>query len=508
VKIAARSVGSATNEAPEGAVTVASVATDASSGASAATPRRAVRDVAVQLVARAINLFLGVLVTAVVARALGGSGFGVWSTLLVVTQMAGFLADLGVEQVAVSRAAQDKRDREWIGALIVLRTLISLPATVVAGAVVLLLASDDEMLACGLVLSATLLTAGPGSSRALLQLHLRNDLNMVVITFNSLAWTASAIVLAADDAGLVAFAVAFLAATWATTGVQVAFAMRAGGVRLHGARRLLRPLAAAGIPVAVSGLLILAYARIDQVLVYELAGADEAGLYAVVYRVLEQAQFVPITVATTFLPLVASAYEVDIAKARRMTQLVLDHLAVASFPAVGFALAASEPVIELLFGRAFVEAAPALPVLMGAFVVICAGYLSGNLVIVLGLQRRFVVYAVAALVFNVGLNLALIPSYGFMAAAWVTLATEILVVGLTTAMVMRRMGHRPGLDRIVRAGLATLVMTLAVWGARQLGAGVLVLLLVGGVVYPVLAVLVRAVRIDELRALASRREPI
>jgi O-antigen/teichoic acid export membrane protein len=508
VKIAVRPVGSAITEPPEGAVTVASVPTDASSGATAATPRRAVRDVAVQLVARAINLLLGVFVTAVVARALGESGFGVWSTLLVVIQMAGFLADLGMEQVAVSRAAQDGRDREWIGALMVLRTLISIPATVVSMTVVLLLASNGHMLACGLVLSATLLTAGPSSSRAILQLHLRNDLNMVVITFNSLAWTAAAIALAAGDAGLVAFAVAFLAATWATMGVQVAFAMRAGGVRLQGSRRLLRPLAAAGVPLAVSGLLILAYARIDQILVYELAGAHDAGLYAAVYRILEQAQFVPITIATTFLPLVASAYKVDVAKARRMTQLVLDHLAAASFPAVGFALAASEPVIELLFGEAFIEAAPALPVLMGAFVLICVGYLSGNLVIVLGLQRRFLVYSLIALVFNVGLNAILIPPYGFIAAAWVTLATEALVVGTTTVMVMRRLGHRPKLGRIVRAGFAALGLALAVWGTRKLGADVWVLLLVGGTVYPALALLLGAVRIEELRALASRREPI
>ena len=282
-------------------------------------------------------------------------------------------------------------------------------------------------------------------------LHVRNDLNMVVITFNSLVWTGSAIVLAAEDASIVAFAAAFLGATWATAALQLAFALRAGPIRLRTARPLLRPLTLAGIPVAISGLLILAYARIDQVLVYELAGAREAGLYAAVYRILEQAHFVPLAVATTFLPLVAAAHAVDIARARRMTQLVLDYLAVASLPAVGFALVAAEPLIRLLFGDAFTDAAPALPVLMGAFVVICLGYLSGNLVIVLGLQRRFLGYALLALVFNIALNLVLIPPYGFMAAAWVTLATEVLVVGATTRMVMRELGHTPRLDRVARA---------------------------------------------------------
>jgi O-antigen/teichoic acid export membrane protein len=480
---------------------------DESRGPPAATPRHAVRDVAIQLVARAGNLVLGVVATAVVARALGGVGFGEWSTLLVVAQMASYLADLGVEQVAVSRAAQEGRERDWIGALVSLRTLISVPATAAAAVVVLLLASNDDMVVSGLLLAATILATGPSSTRALLQLRVRNDLNMVVITFNSVLWTGAAIALAAADSGMVAFAAAFLAVTWATVAVQVVLALRAGRISLRGGRPLLRPLTAAGIPVAISGLLILAYARIDQVLVYELAGAREAGLYAAAYRILEQSHFVPLAVATTFLPLVAAAHGADIARARRMTQHVINYMAVGSFPALGFTLVASEQVIRLLFGEAFVSAAPALPVLMGAFVLICFGYLSGNLVIVLGLQRRFLRYALVALVFNVALNLVLIPPYGFLAAAWVTLATEILVVGLTMTMVMRALGHVPRLDRVARAVAATAGMTLAVWAARELGAGTAVLLLVGGLSYGALVMLFGALTVGDLRALAARRGP-
>ncbi len=465
------------------------------------------RDVAVQLVARAGNLILGVVATAVVARALGDDGFGEWSTLLVVVQMAGYLADLGVEQVAVSHAAKDGRERDWIGALVSLRTLISVPALVVAVIVVLLLGSDQMMVVSGLLLAATILTTGPASARALLQLRVRNDLNMIVITVNSVLWTGAAIVLAAEDAGMVAFAAAFLAVSWVTVVVQVAFARRAGHISLRGGRVLLRRLTVAGIPVAISGLLILSYARIDQVLVYELAGAREAGLYAAAYRILEQSHFIPIAVATTFLPMVAAAHAADIARARRMTQLVINYLAVGSFPAVGFTLVASEQIIELLFGHAFLPAAPALPVLMGAFVVICFGYLSGNLVIVLGMQRRFLRFAVVALVFNVALNIVLIPPYGFLAAAWVTLATEVVVVGLTMKMVMRELGHVPQLDRVARTALATAGMTLAVWGARELGAPTGVLLLVASLVYPLLVILLKALTWSELRELAARRLP-
>jgi O-antigen/teichoic acid export membrane protein len=99
---------------------------------------RATRDVVRQLGGRVLNLALGVVVTAVIARELGDSGFGEWSSLLVVVQMAAYLADLGIEQVGVRRAAAEpEREDEWIGASVALRAAVSLPATLVSVLVVL-----------------------------------------------------------------------------------------------------------------------------------------------------------------------------------------------------------------------------------------------------------------------------------------------------------------------------------------------------------------------------------
>ena len=457
-----------------------------------------------QLVGRVFNLALGVVVTAVVARALGGEGFGQWSTILVVAQMAEFLANLGVEQVGVRRAAAEpEREADWIGALVVIRVLLSIPATITSAVAVVLLAVNDEMLTAGLLVSATVLLAGPGSTRALLQTRVRNDLNIAAITFNSLVWTGAAIALAVSDAGMVAFAVAFVVAGVAAAGLQVALALRVGPIHLRGVRPLLRPLARVGLPLAVSGLLILAYARIDQLLVFELAGSEDAGLYAAAYRIMEQSHFLPIAVTTTLLPLVSAAYPSDPVRVREMLQRAGDYLTIAALPLFAFTLAASEPLIRALFGEPFAPASPALPVLMAAFLFVCLGYLTGNMVVVLGLQRRFLVYATVGLVFNVALNVVLIPEYGFLAAAWVTLGTEAVVVGLTALTVARRLEFRPRLNRVGRAVLAAAGMAGAVWGLNEAGAPFAVLL-AAGAVYPALVLALRAITVDELRGLLAR----
>jgi O-antigen/teichoic acid export membrane protein len=106
--------------------------------------------------------------------------------------------------------------------------------------------------------------------------------------------------------------------------------------------------------------------------------------------------------------------------------------------------------MRLLFGAAFAPAGPALSVLMITFAISAFSYVAGDLVIVLRLQRRYIVYAVAGLIFNVALNVVLIPAYGFIAAAWVCLFTEVLVIGLALHAVFTTIDQRLRLGRVGR----------------------------------------------------------
>jgi O-antigen/teichoic acid export membrane protein len=470
------------------------------------TPSRALSDIVRQLFGRVFNLVLGVVVVAVIARLLGERGFGEWSSILVVAQIAAFLSDLGIDQVGVERAAADpEREEHWIGATVALRALVSIPATLISVVAVILVAEDDKMLVAGLIVSLTILLSGPNTVSTLLQLRLRNDLNVAVTTVLSLVWAAGAILVAILGGGLIGLALAFLVAELAATALQLFLALRRGKLSLLGSRELWRPLARVGFPLAIGGVLVLSYARIDQLLILEINGARDAGLYAAVYRILEQAGFFPLTVATTLLPMVAAAHPADPLRVRRFFQTAFDFLAMGSLPALGFACVASVQAVTFLFGSDFKDAAPALPILMGAFVVICFGYLSGNMVVVLKQQRRYMVNAAVGLVVNIGLNLILLPRYGFLAAAWVTLATEVAVVGLNWITVLREMRYRPRVGRLLRTVVATAAMCGVVLLVREAGGGLIVLALAAGVSYLPFLWALRALDLGELRDIRAGR---
>jgi O-antigen/teichoic acid export membrane protein len=469
--------------------------------------RRTAVDIGLQLLARTANLALGIAVTLILVRSLGEAGFGAWSTIFAIAQIVGYFGDLGLEQIAVRKAAeQPEREGTWVSALLSLRVAIAVPVTLASIGVVALVADDASMFVAGVLVCGTLVVGAFAALRVIFQLRVRNAIPATFELVNGVLWAVVVIAVAAFGGGIVPFAAGFLAVSALVTALQALLALRIVHVPLRGARRHWPELVRVGIPVAISGLLIIAYGRIDQILVFELDGATGAGLYGASYRIVDRAQMVPATIMTTLFPLIAAAWGAhDRDRAKRLVHSAFDLLALGSLPAFAFTLVTSELIVRDLFGPGFEGAGPTLAVMMGTFVLTSIGYLCGYVIIVLSLQRRFVRYAFAGLVVNVTLNVALIPPFGYPAAAWAFLATQVLVIGLSLRAIVQGLGFGVVTGRLARIALASAGMAAVVAGLRAAGAPLEVLAAVAAVVYLLLLIALRAVSRDEL-ALVLRRE--
>lgn len=470
--------------------------------------RRATSDVAVQIIAQVGNLALGLVVTALIARRLHPVGFGEWSTIFAVVVLAGYFADFKLQTITIREiAAAPEREGDWLGALLSLRALLGVPVAVVSAAVLVVIARTPAMRLAGIILSLTIATGALSYVAIVFQLRVRNDLTMAALTVNSLAWGAAAIAITASGGGMVPLAVAFIACSVLTGTIQIWMATRRAKIKLRGASGRWPLLVRTGAGVGLAGLLTLAYGRIDQVLVYALAPQRaDAGLYGGLYRILDSASFVPVAVMTTLFPMMAAAVTRDLDRARALVQTALDYLAMVSLPVLAFSIVASRPLLRFLLGSEFTPAAGSLPVLMAAYAAICWGYVAGNMVIVLGIQAKFIRYAIIALVINVALNVALVPSYGYHAAAWVTLITELVVQVLSLRAVLSEIQMRLALARVAQVAAAAALLGGALYGLGLAGAGLVVLIITSLLLYPLLLLGFRALDIAELRSLVRERK--
>jgi O-antigen/teichoic acid export membrane protein len=470
--------------------------------------RRVVGDVAVQLGGQIVNVALGIITTVVIVRALGASRYGEWATILATIELIATVGNFGLETVAVRLAAQEpEREGAWVGATTSLRLLIAIPMLLAFVVALVVLASDEEMLVGGLILSLLYLTAALSTLRIVFRLHVRNHVTVAFTTLNSVLWAGSVIVIAALDGSMVDFAIAFLAVSVIVQGALAVVALRTIHVRWRGARELWPKLLGIGISVGIAGTLTFTYGRIDQILVYELASNPaDVGIYAAMYKILDNAGFVPMAMMVTLFPIMAGLFPADKPRLRRMMQIAIDYLMIVALGGLALTIVAAEPIVELLYGPDYTSGATTLTILIAAFIPICIGNVAGNILIAMDLQRRYIWFAALGLALNVPLNWLLIPEYGIEAAAWVTLLTEVIVVSLSTAMVLRRIELRLSLLRIGLALLAAALAALAVWGLRQAGAGAVVLVLAMTALYPALLLVLRAVDLDELRRLLRERK--
>jgi O-antigen/teichoic acid export membrane protein len=471
---------------------------------------RAASDIALQIGAQILNLALGIVVFRLLARSLGPTRYGQWSTLLAITDLVGIVGSLGMENVAVRFAtAEPEREDLWIGAATTLRAALTVPVIVVYVIAVIVISNDQTMLVTGLVMTLLYVTSIWSTLRVAFRLRVRNDIFAGFVLANSVLWTGAVVVIAAAGGGMVEFALAFVAISILIQGALGIMAYRAVPVRWRGARALWPQIARVSLIVGIGGALTYAYGRIDQLLVFELSPhASEAGLYAAMYKVLETAGFVPVAVMTTLFPIMSGLYPSELVRLRKLTQLAIDYLTIVSLGGLAFTIAAAGAIVDLLLGPAYHAGTSALPVLMAAFVPICIGFVGGNMVLATGLQRRYIYYATLGLLVNVALNVIFIPVYGFQAAAWVTLATELVVVSITLVAVLRKIEMRLSLRKIGLAALAAGASALVVWQLRVVGAQIVWLLLAMGVLYPALLIALRALDVQELIGLVrGRREP-
>jgi O-antigen/teichoic acid export membrane protein len=466
-----------------------------------ATRQRAARDVLMQIVTRVFNLALGVLVTALVARLLGKVHYGQWTTLFNLLGLVAFFAALGMERVVVREAAaHPEREEEWLGAMMLLRLALLGPVVLLSLLTVLLLQRNHQMLIAGLILVTAMPFDGTSVLGLVFQLRVRNVVPMIVLTLRSVLWGAAVAIIFWRGGGMVALAIAMAATNAIASVVQTVAALRVLPRWPRPSRAQLKPLLTIGLPLAISGMLIISYARIDQVIVYSIAGSGPAGLYGAVYNVLDSAHFVPISVLTTLAPIIAASWPVDRERMLRVVRLAAELMAVASFGALAFAAAAATPLIRLIFGSGYVAAAPALPVLGGAFVFICFGYLNGTVMTVLGKQRRLLRISLIALVVNVAGNLILVPAVGFIGAAWMTLATEVVVCAASLRVILLELElPLPNPGRVGRTALAAALLGGGLALLRHAGAPLGALVAVACVGYPALLLGLRALTVEDLR---------
>jgi O-antigen/teichoic acid export membrane protein len=203
--------------------------------------------------------------------------------------------------------------------------------------------------------------------------------------------------------------------------------------------------------------------KIDALLLPGLAGQVAAGTYAAAYKVSEGASVFSSSFTLALFPRLSR--ERDLSTAYRLALRVLLQLALPL--AAGIALL-SGPIIQVVGGREYLpDSAVALTILICYLPLSYVNGLTQYVLIAAGKQRMLTGAFAAALIFNLAANLVLIPRFSYVGAAWVTVASELVLLvpfRIAASSIAREVSV---LAEARTPMLATLLMAPVVWWVRD-----------------------------------------
>lgn len=179
-------------------------------------------------------------------------------------------------------------------------------------------------------------------------------------------------------------------------------------------------------PLILSGIVILVYMKIDQIMIKQLLGNEAVGQYSAAVRISEAWYFIPMVISSSLFPAIINAKKRSEDLYYKRIQRLFDLLV---WIAIAIAIPAtflSDFIINLLYGGQYNEAGGVLLIHIWAGVFVFIGVSSGMYYLTENLQKLLFWRSFYGMVANILLNIILIPIYGIKGAAVATLFSQIV----------------------------------------------------------------------------------
>lgn len=236
-------------------------------------------------------------------------------------------------------------------------------------------------------------------------------------------------------------------------------------------------------PLMLNNLLATLFFKVDVTLLKPIRGAAEVGWYSVGYKYVDAFNIVPSLFTFALFPLLSrQAAQTEQRETLRYTYgFAIKLLTILVLPLAVATTFLAELMVNLLGGAEYLpQGAIALVILAWSMPFGWLNSVTNYVLIAVGQQRGLTRAFAVSVVFNVVLNLIFLPTYGFVAAAAITIASEFFEGLAFYYYVHKHVGRVPWLKMLWRPWLCAGVMALVMYFLWPVN-GLLALLVSGGV---------------------------
>lgn len=404
-----------------------------------------------QFAGRVITALLAIISVKLISYYLGVDGYGMYATVYEFVGLFAIAGDLGLYTISLREMADSEGSEQKIysNVITIRAVLTALVMVLVAVIAFFIPAYQGTVIPIGIMICAVSVWFNLFNSilTSILQYHLKMELSVIGLVIGKIVAVltiAGTVYLISDlqlgfylviGAGILGHAImTIMSAYFARRFVKISFDFDF----VYWKNLLIKSL-----PYGLALIFSTIYFKIDVVLISLLLGKTDVGLYAMPLRIIEVLAVLPLFFMNSVMATLTKAIKQGKAASERIFNLSMQFLLIIAVPIFVFFYYFSKDVILLIASEDFLVSATkyasddVLIFLAIGLVISFFSTLGSFSLVAYKQQNKVLLINLLGAIFNISTNLYFIPKFGFIAAAFTTIASEVLILILSMIFVLR-----------------------------------------------------------------------
>lgn len=395
------------------------------------TIQRITKNVGVLFISQMLSYILGFFTMMYSARYLGVEGFGTLSLALAFTSIFSIFMDLGLSTLTIREVARDKSiAKDYVANI----TLIKLVLTTITFAVIFIIVhligyNQQTMQVIYLITLYNFFTAFSQIFYAVFQANEKMEYQSIGTIISSVLLLIGVLVAIYFKFDIVLFSLSYvLSGVSILCYVLIVYSQKFTLPTLKFNLSQWNALIKESWPFAITGISQSVYIWIDTIILSLIQGQEAVGFYNAAYKLILVLLFIPVIFNYALFPIM-SQYYISSKESLNLTfEKLFKIMMLLGIPiGLGTVLTANK-IILLIYGTQFYGAVIALQILIWSIVLTFARASFGRLLESSNRQLTETKIFIMGAIFNVILNLLIIPKYSYIGAGIVTVLTDLLTL--------------------------------------------------------------------------------
>lgn len=382
------------------------------------------------IIEKIITMVITVVASSLIARYLGTEEYGLANYIISLVMLFTAFSTLGMEKITINDIVNEEYEKETVLATsFLIRAIGGIVLTIFSQIAIYILTDGDKISSLmGIIMGASMIF----KSFEVFEYYLQAVMNLktvAIIRFLSTVLTAlSRILVVFLDLGMISFISTYIIeALIAGILFYIYYRSKNKGKFKVDKKYAINILSRCWY-IAVAGLMTTLYMRIDQIMLGSMLETKfENGIYSAAVRIAEMWYFVPLSVITSFQPIIIKyKAEKNEEQYKKSMQRLYDIVAIIGIACGVLITIFSGLAVDILYGAEYKKAASVLCISVWAGLFATLGSARSIWLIVENKQKYTMVYSIVGSVLNIILNLIMIPKIGAFGAATATLLTQFI----------------------------------------------------------------------------------